>query len=340
MHLNEKILLSSSKYAAALNSDLEQQNVAPETCIYLLKGQLVDAAIFNLNLRRVISMLIWKLHVERAGANIKAEMGRVLQQSVDSLEDILKKSSGMHQTWRERFEKLDYDISLLQQQLSTKTYEASSRNLASFIAPKPHIRKTIQRPSLMPPQRKALAEGSNSNPPSPKRAKSKTPMGRTDEDGVPQICVINEVDEESLFEVAKQPATSQDAGGKLVPPGFGGASGRSSFKPPTPSARAEQQVSKSEIEVLRRTCQEAQIELAWNRTLGDLLMTELNKTREQSETMRKQVVEIRESSEQLVQDESRNWQKIADSLKVSWDTIYTGVGELRQGTGKEAAEHF
>ena len=56
--------------------------------------------------------------------------------------------------------------------------------------------------------------------------------------------------------------------------------------------------------------QEMQIELTWHKTLNDLLLEEIVKTREQANTLQNQMSDIKTSSEQAIQDENKNWQSI------------------------------
>ncbi len=306
MKLDEKLLLSSSKYASALDSAVVEQNVAPETYIYLLKNQLVDAALFNQNLRCVISILIWNLHMERANASIKTEMARVLQQSVDSLEGLLRKSSGMQQTFRERYEKLDYEISLLQ---DVCTKEVTGRNLASFACARPLIHRTLQRHSFVQHARN-LSEAASSTQVAPPSA------ANLEDEGPMQICLVSEQEEEAQKTDSREEKISNKktiASYKLVSAAGGALELKARrWQRPEPVIRKEH-------ELLKRTCQEAQTELAWNRTLMDLLMSELGTTRLQLSALRKQVQDIAESSQRLVKDESANWQRAMDSLKENCD---------------------
>jgi len=50
-------LIRGSKYAERLGSAVVEGNISNETIIFLLKNELIDAAIINHNLKRVISML-------------------------------------------------------------------------------------------------------------------------------------------------------------------------------------------------------------------------------------------------------------------------------------------
>ena len=75
----------------------------------------------------------------------------------------------------------------------------------------------------------------------------------------------------------------------------------------------------AKAEQLEKNLQEMQVELGWHKTLTNLIMEELNKTRAQVETLKKQVVEITKTSEQQVIDENRNWQTATNSLKDNYD---------------------
>jgi len=135
-------MLATNKYTKELGAAVED-TVNPETIIYLLKNQLVEASIFNHNLKRVVSFLVWKLNMERANATIKEELGMSLEKTVSSLESILEKYSENRQSWKQQLDKYDYDISRLKNQLS------ALQNLGefpcSFGGLRPRLRKTINK---------------------------------------------------------------------------------------------------------------------------------------------------------------------------------------------------
>ncbi|MDR3548404.1 MAG: hypothetical protein P4M11_09110 [Candidatus Pacebacteria bacterium] len=113
-------LAEHSKYAESVGSAVVEGEMSHETMNYLLKNQLIDASIINHNLKRVISLLTWKLHVERTTAGIRSETARVLQKTVNSLESLLSRSGIKHQAIRKRIEKLGYELDQLRDQISSQ----------------------------------------------------------------------------------------------------------------------------------------------------------------------------------------------------------------------------
>ncbi len=78
---------------------------------------------------------------------------------------------------------------------------------------------------------------------------------------------------------------------------------------------------------LQGSLKETQLELAWNKTLSELLLAELAQTKEQLKATREQMAEIKRSSEQIIQQENENWQQVMRSLKVHQSNT---LGQLRR----------
>eukprot|EP01022_Parablepharisma_sp_SALTPOND_P030089 TRINITY_DN752_c0_g2_i1.p1 TRINITY_DN752_c0_g2~~TRINITY_DN752_c0_g2_i1.p1 ORF type:complete len:1098 (+),score=127.79 TRINITY_DN752_c0_g2_i1:4952-8245(+) len=321
LKLDAKQLLSACKYAETIGTAVVDGYVSPETLNYLLRNQAIDAAIMNHNLKRVISLLVWKLQVERANGNIKGEMCKVLQKTVDSLEDLLKKSNTKHQAWKKRVEKLDYEIDLLKQELEHK------KNYPSFALVKTRIRKpicsmmrqgTFKHIQLFSPQRKTSCQTLGLS----RLAQEKYKASQVTEDnGEPEFLEMNEEEELKLQEIiddryktgGRKVLERRNNNNNLLHVDTAGA-----LRPPLQKNMTTVCASfkLGQMEQLEANFQELQIELAWHKTLTDLLMTELIKTREQASTLRNEIEEIKASSEQTIQDENRNWQMITNSLKV------------------------
>jgi len=281
--------LKNSKYSAELGAAVED-NVNPETIIYLLKNQLLDAAIFNHNLKRVISFLIWKLSVERANANLKAEMGEALQKTVNSLEDLLKKYAERRQTWKQQLDKYDYDIMCLKNQLDSRRF-ADFTFLGS--SNKPRLRKAINKRLFM--------RQSNNKLDGTCRATINrlfSPMGKCD----PQR-QLSGTDFTRAFEAIGAAKSKFNA--VIV----GTETGKN-------EQHTEMGVKEEQITKLDGELHEAQIELAWHKALDDLLIEELKKTRGKLDILRNQMNEIKSSAERAIKDENENWKCITDSLKV------------------------
>ena len=275
--LDDKNLLKTTKYSVELGAAVED-NVNPETTIYLLKNQLVEAAIFNHNLKRVISFLIWKLNVERANASIKSEMGNVLQKTVNSLEELMKKYTEKRQYWKQQLDKYDYDIMYLKNQLECRKGEGT------VVCPiKPRLRKTINKQLFLRQNTVKIMDATTRCRGGWMVSPSAAATGT--------IRRLSGLDFTKLSEALCRPGRCEHQEGAKVD-SIGGS---------------------REIE---GELHEAKIEMAWNKTLSDLLIEELKKTRDKLEALKQRVSEIKESAEQAIKDGDYNWKTITECLKV------------------------
>ncbi len=332
MKLDDKQIMSTSKYAASLDSAVVSGYVSPDTIIYLLKNQLIDASILNHNLKRVVSLLAWKLHVEKSVAAVKGDLGNMLQKTVDSLEVLLTSSSARHQTMRRRLEKLDYEISLLKQQCG---FKRSFVYAGSFLAgSKPRLRKPIKKLGALKQSAFARSESRGLRllkrgvytPVSflgapkelrwedvcrPQISGGKKPL---EDDGRPQVAEMNEEDEKTL--ILELDATVRSRPTEPPRPSYYNSKRMMELGVTPQAAGEEVEIRGEEMEALEHGLRDAQIDLAWHKEMTDLLMKELAKSREQVTTLKNQVADIKLSSEQVIQDENRNWKMVTDSLKV------------------------
>ncbi len=309
--------MSACKYAEMLGTAVEDGYVSPETLNYLLRNQVIDAAVMNHNLKRVVSLLVWKLQIERSTAYIKNEMCKVLQKSVDSLEDLLGRTSTKHQAWKKKVEKLDYEIEQLREQLDSRKGLSFNPMMKTRIR-KPISKLSIMRQSPMKGDIRGVQTGmqigffQQIRMSGPQRKISCQTLGRSkladdprpaEDSGEPQVLEMNEEEELKL---------QQDIDNRYK--GLSSQRKKDTTMQASPSKGQKESVRGNEQ--LEANLQEAQIELEWHKTLADLLMAELVKTREQAVTLRNQISDIKASSEQAIQDENRNWQLVTNSLKV------------------------
>ncbi len=315
--LEEKKLMACSKYTKELGTAVED-NVNPETMIYLLKNQLVETGIINHNLRRVISMLIWKLSMEKTTTNVKAEIGSALQKSVDALEGLLKESSERDETWKRRVEKLDFDISQLKLQLGT-TKKTPHGLSGSVLFLRPRIKKAVNRKVSRRPEADGSVRHLKHNEflqaaREPKRLLSNQALELSkfgdalraarcgpDADERPQVVEVNETDL-APFE-GWNSHKNADANGSI-------SKGSKGMQQPEPGRDS------NEFAELENALKEAQIEQRWHKTLSDLLMEELLKCREQIKMLKEQVEKTEESAEKAIKDEAQNWSAVTTNLKV------------------------
>ncbi len=311
----EKKLMEGSKYTKELGTAIEDK-VNPETVIYLLKNQLVDAGIINHNLRRVISMLIWKLNLDKTTMSVKAEIGSSLQKTVDALEGLLKESSERDDTWRHRAEKLDFDIAQLKQQLAGKRVPHGPSGSFLF---RPKIKKSVNRkmnrrqdacecsvrhlpcndssPVLHPPPKRLL---SNQNLAS---KFSDAYRAKAEVDDKPQVIMVDEA--------GLTPDSGSNAGSRRH------AELEDVTSPMRFSRVTVEGKDTNYCAELENSLKEAQIEQRWHKTLSDLLMDELLKCREQIKMLRDEVSKTESSAEKAIKDESLNWGNVTSNLKVS-----------------------
>ncbi len=309
--LDEKTLLKSTQYAAELESAVGD-SVNPETTIYLLKNQLIEAAIFNHNLKRVVSFLIWRLNVERANASIKGEMGTALQKTVHSLEDLLKKYSEKRHQWKQELERFDYDIMCLKNQLESRKGGDCTTTFGA--AGKPRLRKAINKREFMRQSTCRLLDGTGRC-----LGMMFSPRARA----APQR-QMSGTDFTKLAEAAGGGKTSTHKVVNAIPlSSFGAAAAEQSTKPePDKIVIAAAPVVPEEVagnanNKLESELHEAKLELACSKTLADLLSEELDKTRGKLSTLRGQIGDITQSAEQAIKDENNSWKTITDSLKVT-----------------------
>lgn len=320
------------KYAETLGTTIIEGDISAETLNYLLKNQIIEATIMNHNLKRVISILAWKLQIEKTNAIIKSDLAQVLQKSVKSLEDFLAKSNTKHQAWKKRVDKLEYEID----QLKQLDFRDSN---ASFALIRARIRKPINRRSFLKFS-KMIPEGKESKislfqpirltnalrivGPSSKNVEAQQQPQITEEDGEPQVLEMDEEEELKLQqEIDKRYANMIS----MKKSEYKKLTQKNTIKEATPKAKfvtnaiTEAPVSESfaheYFNKQEANLQEMQIELTWHKTLNDLLLEEIVKTREQANTLQNQMSDIKTSSEQAIQDENKNWQSIINSLKVT-----------------------
>jgi len=313
--LDDKKLMSTCKYSETLDSALVEGCVSPETIIYLLKNQLIEASILNHNLQRVISFIAWKLHIEKSVSASKTELADMLEKTVNSLEKLLIESSTRHQNVKSHIEALSYEISQLK--ITQKSF------IGSLIGSKPQVRKPIKNNSI----RRVVSELTDFYGSKFLRAGVYTPLGMwevqreercksrikeesmmrmasVEDDGKPQVAEMDEEDERKIEEEILKKGAAMTS------------------------------VKLSEIETLGHGLRDAQIDLNWHKMLTDLLMDELIKTRKQADSFKQQVAEIKISSEQVIQDENKNWKAVTDSLKARF-TITNRKTMIRNWQGSK-----
>ena len=261
-------MLSKTKYTKKLKSAVKD-GVNPETIIYLLKNQLVDANIFNHNLKRVVSFLVWKLKIEQSNSLFKSEMINALKKEVDSLEKLMQSHSEARQQWRTQLDKYDYDIMCLMDALESRKTEGGA-NLPTV---RPYLKRSINKASFI------------------KRRGTKT------HDSIAQ---------------SLSPSTSQ------VP--FVTKISVSDLPIVEEVKVSDNYTSREELFRLEADLHDARLQMEYYKTMEDLFIDELNKTRNRLDFMTKQIQNIKTSAEQSIVNENKNWQIMTDTLKANYDT--------------------
>ncbi len=108
--LAEDAMSSKSPYAEELEQAMVEGKIPPETQIFLLKQQLVDAAIYNHSLMRALSTLEWKEYIEQNKARLKAGFCDLLESCNQSLDSVLDKTYQSHCRLRKRIEKFEAEL--------------------------------------------------------------------------------------------------------------------------------------------------------------------------------------------------------------------------------------
>jgi len=316
-------------YAAALDEAILGRNVSAETMNYLLKNLVTDSFIINNYLRRTISFLVWKLQIEKTAVNIKGEIGNALQTTVDSLEDIMARSNSKHLLLKKKLEELDYEIEQLK-----KIYENTQFPHPSKSGPlsRTKIIKPLRKDSLRGLKPLNIIQASAFNLPRKFSEQRILPLSFVENAvaGVNRISEVDELKEQDavVFKIEntdrngnETPIVKKDDSEMVLSPGTRKMYQRSTFVADTfKDCYAEVIEShdnkKREKDSIEEELKDAQNEMMWHKALSNLLMEEVVKSRDQGNALRKQINEIKESSEKLIEDENKKWQLITDSLKV------------------------
>ena len=136
-------MLSKTNYTEKLKLAVSS-GVKPETIIYLLKNQLIDASIFNHNLKRIICFLTWKLKIEESNEQLNLGIIKVLETEVSSLEKLMQNHSETRNQWQAQLEKFDYNIMCLAEILDS--WKSNKDNATSN---NPQFKKNIRRVSIV-----------------------------------------------------------------------------------------------------------------------------------------------------------------------------------------------
>lgn len=295
--------MSPSKYAESLASTIVG-NMSSDTIIFFLKNQLMEAANLNHNLKRVISLLVWKLNIEKMSVNIHEIMEKNASKSVISYQKLIANSSVKHENINSKLDKLSYEITLLKETLCSQ--KACIPRYGSFYGFQRKLRKSIKiQPLKIIPfscekkTSKTISKGMVK--PFKEFLFGEVANQKTLEEGQPQIEVMNETEEK---EMEKDAATRRSSMNKI-------------FKPSKDSFELHNAIGENpDIEALERNLRDAQFDISWHKSLTSLLMEEITKTREQLLMYKNHAEESRISTERIIQTEIKHWRDLTSSLKV------------------------
>ncbi len=105
-------MLCKTGYGKEAEQAIVEGSLAPAMVIHLLKQQLIEAAILNHNLERVISTMEWKAMIEGSKGKIRVDLCRMQEGTIGELDQVLEKTRLSHQKLRKRVEKYESDIYL------------------------------------------------------------------------------------------------------------------------------------------------------------------------------------------------------------------------------------
>jgi hypothetical protein len=338
MALEDTKLMAGSRYGASLGSAVVEGYVSPDTIIYLLKSQLIDSAIWNHNLKRVISFLTWKLQVEECTARAKIETEHMHQRIIESLENLLTGTDARHQALKRRLDQLDYDLNQIKTQVSAPKQTGA---LGSLLVPRPRLLKPFKQATATATKRCTFIRSETCHrrmrplglwTPAANiqgaqepcwedverpRAGLKSLFEPGDDDGRPQVAEISEEDERRLLLEMQRPKADAETGKNVL-----GSQRKSQFsirlkesRPDGEEPRPEDSIV-GDLEALEHSLRDTQQDLLWHKTLSGLLREELVQRRQETDQLRQQISDIKASSERAIQDENANWQTINTALKV------------------------
>ncbi|CDW74824.1 kinesin motor domain containing protein [Stylonychia lemnae] len=103
--LNEKDLLSRNLYCLETINALE--DIPPDLTIYLLKQMLIEAALANHNLQRILAVNRWRQVMEYGKNKIKSNQCKIQEGTIQTLEEVLDRTRKTHDKLRARVDKLE-----------------------------------------------------------------------------------------------------------------------------------------------------------------------------------------------------------------------------------------
>ena len=138
----ESELGKSTMYSKELEQAMMDGKLPAETQLYLLKQQLVDAAIYNHSLHCLLSSFEWKLYIEQNKSKMMADYCEKLEKSNDELDKMLKQTHSSHNTLRKRLEKFEEAFNKLNDESTMNVNPPLSIN------PQSRLVKTFNRRSF------------------------------------------------------------------------------------------------------------------------------------------------------------------------------------------------
>ncbi len=144
--LQELALGDVSDYSKQLVQAISDGRVPLETQLFLVKQQLVEAAIYNHTLHNVAGGLGWRLRLEQQKARMKENYCDLLERCNQELDCVLNQTHEAHCSLRKRIERLETALSLQREEKDKLCQpDPAATKPSSFVI------RSFTRRSLAPP---------------------------------------------------------------------------------------------------------------------------------------------------------------------------------------------
>jgi len=311
IELEEAAMLCKSAYAEQLGQELVGGKLPAETQIFLLKQQLIDAAIYNHSLQRVLSTLEWKQYIEQNKLRLKSTYCNFLENCNQELDSVLDKTYHSHCRLRKRIEKFEAELYELREKNDGNTPLNTETSVITRTNPNTKIKlvKTFTR--------KSLQTGENANmPPRPKtkqnftkiaypNAKSENPINLNE-----AIEIIKEKDNEisRLAQLIDDKTLQED---RLYTEDFAvNTSENDRLSDKIMFLKTELDLQVSRAEQLRKAYMNAKMQL---------------------KSLKELTTEIEKTSKIALKDENESWQRITNGMKQNYESeLYKKQKEITE----------
>ena len=268
------------------------------------RALLTSSAIANTNLKCVVTYLACKLSVEKSGSTIRYSLEEMLRRTIECLNDVFSKMGKMHIEWKKRTEHMEREIESMKLQIDTGKL-SRYRNRPNFVH-----RHSLQQGEIRSPLGGKLSpfkpqtEGKCVSP-----IREVTPWAVT----TCKTKLINPIKEEpasfcssdSDLDVKEGVNKEEEQKKELKRPLVQSAQTMDIEKLYGANARGGE-----------NALRETRVELELYKSLSEAFKEELMKRREQIEKLNAHAKNVDRINEDLIKENSHNWQKLVDKVKV------------------------